>query len=323
MTVLSRPTVARTVAAAPPPAPRRMTLASITRGKLAKPRRIVVHGPPKVGKSTFAAGAPSPIFIGPEAGSELLDVARFPDAKTWEDLLDACDELAQPGHEFKTAVIDTADWAEPLAWASVCAKSKVPSIEKAGGGYGKGYSESADLFRGLLVRLDALREQGMTIVILAHTLVKEFKNPAGPDYHRYEMKVHKHVSGLLGEWADVIGFAQHEDLASKDDSGRTRAGWSGMTWLHMTRSAAYDAGSRNALPDRVPLIWDEFADALASSSPSSPDALRSEAREIAAQLGEGKRAKIDAAIVAAGDDGAELAKIVSRARATAALGDAS
>ena len=46
-------------AAAPP----RMTLGSIVRGKIAKPIRVLVYGVHGIGKSTFGAHAPNPVFL--------------------------------------------------------------------------------------------------------------------------------------------------------------------------------------------------------------------------------------------------------------------
>ena len=64
--------------APPVRAPSKMTLDAITRGKIEKPLRLLVIGVDGVGKSTFAAAAPSPIFLDAEDGSNNLDVARLP-----------------------------------------------------------------------------------------------------------------------------------------------------------------------------------------------------------------------------------------------------
>lgn len=299
-------------APATPPVP--MTLDRITRGKIAKPRRIVVHGRAKTGKSTFGSEAPSPIFIGPESGTENLDVARFPEAQSWTDIISALDTLQVGGHPFKTLVLDTVDWIEPLAHRVVMARDGSPTIEKAAGGYGKGYGAALDLWRALLVRLDALRNTGMTILLLAHSEVKSFKNPSGADYDRWEMKCHKSVAGLLGEWADIIGFAQHEDVAVTDEKKRSRAGWTGCTWLYLQRSAAFDAGNRDGLPDRVELEWAAFAEALAAGTPDPPEKLRAAIEEIARELPEDVAEKVRGAVSRAGDDGQMLARILGRAR---------
>ena len=67
----------------------RMTLKSISKGKQQRPKRILLHGVDGVGKATFAAGAPKPIFLGSEEGTNHLDVSRFPLPETLEDIFDA------------------------------------------------------------------------------------------------------------------------------------------------------------------------------------------------------------------------------------------
>ena len=67
----------------------RMSLKNVTRGVVKKPLRVVVYGPPGVGKTTFASQAPNPIFLPVEDGTDFLDVARFPKPKTFDDVLEA------------------------------------------------------------------------------------------------------------------------------------------------------------------------------------------------------------------------------------------
>ena len=46
----------------------RVTLATVTKAPVHRAPRVLIHGQPGVGKTTFAADAPSPIFICPEDG---------------------------------------------------------------------------------------------------------------------------------------------------------------------------------------------------------------------------------------------------------------
>src|SRR5688572_21053761 len=135
-------------------APKRMTLGAVTRGRVDKPQRIVLYGTEGIGKSTFAADAPSPIFIPSEAGTEHLDVARFPLVESWRDVLDALDEL-RGEHTYRTVAIDTLDGLEPLVWSHTCAtklasNKRVEHIEDYG--FAKGYIYALDVWRQLLER---------------------------------------------------------------------------------------------------------------------------------------------------------------------------
>ena len=64
-------------------------LESITRGREGKPPRLLVYGQEGTGKSTFAAGAPSPVFVQTEDGLGEIDTAKFPLAKKFEEVTDA------------------------------------------------------------------------------------------------------------------------------------------------------------------------------------------------------------------------------------------
>lgn len=112
-------------------------LSSITRGKRLRAPKIVVYGPPKIGKSTFAASAPSAVGILTEEGLDNIDVAAFPVAKTYEDVLAAITTLANDAHEFNSVFVDSLDWLEPLILGKICRENGVDNIEKIG--YGKGY----------------------------------------------------------------------------------------------------------------------------------------------------------------------------------------
>ena len=97
------------VAPMAPARERRMTLDRVVKGRLEAPVRVLIYGPEGVGKSTFAADAPSPIFLAPEAGTNQLDVARFPMPEAWQDVLDAIATLRNDKHDYQTLAIDTLD----------------------------------------------------------------------------------------------------------------------------------------------------------------------------------------------------------------------
>ena len=114
-------------------------LENIKRGRESKPPRLFIYGQEGVGKSTVGAAAPNPVFVQTEDGLGEIDTAKFPLAKNLNDVLAALTALREEPHEFQTVVLDSADWLERLIWDQVCAEFGVRSIEKADGGYGKGY----------------------------------------------------------------------------------------------------------------------------------------------------------------------------------------
>jgi hypothetical protein len=111
-----------------------ISLASLNRMTALKPPRILIHGVHGVGKTTFAAGAPDPVFLLTEDGLGTLDVPHFPLARTFDEVMQALAALYTEEHAFRTLVVDSVDWLEPLIHARVCKDQGWSSIEDAGYG---------------------------------------------------------------------------------------------------------------------------------------------------------------------------------------------
>jgi hypothetical protein len=317
----SRMNGARTTPPAPQqqPLPRasRMTLSSVVKGKQERPYRIVGYGPEGVGKSTFGADAPAPIFLPTEDGTFHLDVARFPKPQSLEDVFDAVAELTNTQHEFRTFVIDTLDHLEPLVWQFICTRDKKANVEEYG--YGKGYAAALDEWRRLVVSLERLQNtKGMHVILLAHSQAKTFKNPLGDDYDRYSLKLNDKAGGLLKEWADDVLFMRHEEYAKKDDKKRVRGVSTGARLIYTERSAAFDAKNRHSLPGELPLAWLDFDAACRAHQVADPDVLIAEitrkAQEAAA-LDEAFAKQILETIPKMGGDPERLAVLNNRVNA--------
>ena len=280
--------------AATPQQGSRMTLAAITRGRIQAPLRVLVYGPEGVGKSTLGADAPSPIFLGAEDGTAHLDVARLPQPEMWADVLAAVALLAREPHEFKTLVIDSLDWIEPLVHAFVCAEAKVKSMEDVS--YGKLYIAAVEQWRLLISALDRLRTaKRMHVVMVAHALVKSFKNPEGPDYERYQLKVHEKSAALLKEWVDELLFARFETFSVKGKNEQKAKGVStGARVVQTIRAAAYDAKTRHGLRDGMPLSWQLIEEGCAAGAESVLADAQGDAAAILLLVPEADRAKADA-----------------------------
>ena len=238
-----------------------------------KPPRIMLYGVHGLGKTTFGALAPDPIFLPLEDGLDAVDVDAFPLATDFSDVLKNLGQLATEDHNYKTLVIDSVDWLEPLIWRQVCNEHGVDSIEKVLKGYGKGYTEALNVWSQYIDALNYLRnEKDMMIIQLAHTHVKRFENPETDAYDRYEMKLNAKASAKLQENADIVLFANYYVAISKDDSGgfkeRKRAVGSGERVLYTTERPAATAKNRYDLPEQIPFDKEgEYWDVLKSHIP--------------------------------------------------------
>jgi hypothetical protein len=245
-------------------------LESIKSGRENKPPRIMVYGQEGVGKSTFGASAPGAIFVQTEDGLGEIDCRKFPLAQNFGDVVAALTALRDEDHNFRTVVIDSLDWLERLIFDEVCKEFGVRSIEKADGGYGKGYVDALVHWRKVLSLLDDLRNQrGMMVILVAHAKVERFEDPENMAYDRYAPRLHKHAASLISEWVDAVMFAMKRMRVSKDGDARAIASPIGADGgeriLRTNGSPACVAKNRFGLPNEIPLQWDAFLQAYQNS----------------------------------------------------------
>jgi hypothetical protein len=228
---------------------------NIIKGKQQRAQRVVIYGVESVGKSTFAAQFPKPLFLDIEQGTSHLDVERC-DINSWKQLTDALAEAKAT--DYKTIVIDSADWAERLCVEDLLATSKKTSIEDFG--YGKGWVMVAERISRMLTSVDQLIDAGKHVVLIAHSRIVKFEAPdALAPYDRYELKLSKQCSPLLKEFADELWFLRFKTKVSTTDTGRGKGLGGKERVMLTTHSAAYDAKTRSGLAEELPLEWDAVA----------------------------------------------------------------
>ena len=242
-----------------------ISLASLRRTSGRRPPRIFLYGIHGVGKSTFAAAAPSPVFIQTEEGLDALDVEAFPLARSFDDVMGAIGALYEEEHQFRTVVIDSVDWLEQLIFKDVAQEQKVSSIEDIG--YGKGYTFASSRWATLLEGLDLLRnERGMGVVLIGHAQIKRFEDPMVEGYDRYSPDLHKIASSTLCEWSDIVGFANFRVATKQIDSGFNKkiakGVGTGQRTLYVEERPAFTAKSRWRIGADVPLDWATLAERI-------------------------------------------------------------
>lgn len=215
------------------------------------PLRMVVYGPEGIGKSTFAAQMPEPVFIDVEGGTNQLPVARLPKPSSWTMLLDEVRAVRMGEVPCKTLVIDTADAAEVLCARHLCKKNGWDSIESPG--YGKGYTHLEEEFGRLLDALSDVVDAGRSVVMLCHSVMRKFERPdESGAYDRFELKLSKKVSPKVKEWCDILLFCDYKTYVSKTKSGAMKAS-GGARVIRTSHNPVWDAKNRFGLPDEMPL----------------------------------------------------------------------
>ncbi len=236
-------------------------------GRISRPQKAVIYGPEGIGKSTLASQFPSPVFLDTEGGSHHLDISRLPAPKTWDDVTESISALGSEVHDFRTVVIDTADWLEKLLIEHICQHANKTSIEDFG--YGKGYIILAEEFTKFLGSLNPLLARGMHVLLLAHCRIVKFEQPeAAGAYDRYELKLIKQVAPLVKEWCDMQLFANYFTRIAENDSGKKRGVGGRERVLYTNHTAAWDAKNRHGFEEKLPFTFGSIASAFGSESRS-------------------------------------------------------
>lgn len=222
-------------------------------------QKILLYGLPKTGKTTFAAGAPEPLFLAFEAGLNNHSVFAK-SIERWETAMEVVDALyaADGDYPYKTLVIDTIDMAYNLCSDFVCRKLGIPHPSDAP--YGKGWGA----VKSELIRfLNAVGNLPMGAILISHAKVLENTENGVVSYKATTTlsdSVHTVVTGFV----DMIAYAQIAPVAMKSGEAKMRH----CLCLHPT--AQYDAGCRidavqKHMQGVMPLEWSKLESAYTAA----------------------------------------------------------
>lgn len=213
---------------------------------------ILLHGRPKGGKSTWASKAPDALFIATEPGLNHLDVYQKPVA-SWAFLLETCRELTEPGHSFRTVVLDTADNAFLMCREHVC--SKLGIADPADAPFGKGFAAVNGEWHRVLTKLASLP---LGLILISHSREKEVETRTGK-ITRWTPTMPERAAEIAMSLCDVIAFVDIE--SEKNAEGVT----SEKRVLRCSPTTTWDAGDRTGkLLPTMPLDFAAFSEAIAA-----------------------------------------------------------
>ncbi len=293
----------------------RPSLRDATRGIIRnEPLKILAHGVEGVGKSTFAANAPRCLmFDVAEQGTG--DISAFGRMRpgSWGELMGLLSDLKTEEHPYRSVAIDSLDWLEPMCWKHVCDAAGKPNLKAFG--YGDGYTAALDAWRIMRKHLEDLQTaKGMTVILIAHSHCKSFKNPDADqgDYDRYQLKLQDKAAALWKEWAKGVLFMNYDRTVVEVD-GRNKGIDSGKRMIFTRMKAAYDAKNRLWLPEKMPLSWAAFEAAVRAGAE-----LRAHWDECIWKLDDKARGEAQAWIEGVDFDPGKVAKMVEEMRAAQA-----
>ena len=222
---------------------------------------VLVYGQTKIGKSTFCSQSDGALFLAAEPGLNSLDVYQAP-IQSWEDLLNACAEVGEGKHPFKTVIIDTIDNAYKFCTDYILRKFKVEHESDLA--YGKGYAIVNNEFQRVLTKL-AFLPCGLFLVSHAKEIEIETRTgkytrivPTLPD------KARKIVLGMV----DMVLFCDLDVTTGEDGAQNVQR------VIRTKPSLYYEAGDRTGkLPETLDLDFKKFMDDFkAAVAPLKPAA---------------------------------------------------
>ena len=232
------------------------------------PPRIIIYGSEGIGKSTFAASAPSPVFIQTEDGLRYIDADSAGQPKSFKEFCKVFDELSQhikDTKSFSTFVVDTIDGLEQLIAADIAERNGVKTIGEIK--YGRGYTELANSWGPVLRRFEYLQQLGVLVILIAHSSMDRIDNAEGMSYKKIVPAVSEKSLNIISAWADIIGHC-HRRIAvvetGEDVFGAKRkvaqpiGKDGGDRVIRFGGGPSFLAKSRCKIPSEIPLSFPEF-----------------------------------------------------------------
>lgn len=210
-----------------------------------------------MGKSSLGASLPKPILIDFDKGADQLKVDRIEGPKAWLDTLVLLRNIGNDPQGYQSLVIDTIDPLEEQAMDHVCGVAKKQTI--ADFGYGAGYEALAAEWRNMLAELDFVRSKGLTICLLAHSVIRTAQDPQLGQYDQFTVQLQKKTWAATQRWCDLVGFAAFDAAIKKEER---RAIVSGERVLYTSRGSGFEAKNRFGMPEKIPLGWEPIHKAI-------------------------------------------------------------
>lgn len=216
--------------------------------KVKRPYNVMFMGEPGVGKSTWAAFADKPFFIGPEEHGE-LEVARpkkRPDS--YDEVISQLDWLLKNPSGYKTLVLDTIDGVEFLLHQKILSGDKAETMNKAKGGYGNGHEAAMNEMCEIRDRMSALRDKyDYNLITLCHTKSVKIDNTIlGQTFQSLQTSLHHKTQKIFIDWVSAVLCATYVEYA-KTDAEKFAVG-EGERVIYTQKRPGHLAKNRYGLP---------------------------------------------------------------------------
>jgi len=157
---------------------------------------ILIYGKKKIGKTSLTAQFEDTLALMCEPGGKAQEMYQVP-CKNWKELREYT-RLFIKDDRFKTASVDTADYAYEFCMEYICKKMVIdhPSDE----GYGKGWKAVRAEFQAWVTEL---LHSGKGIIFISHSKDEAFKTRKGEEFNKVGASMAGQAKDILEGLVDI------------------------------------------------------------------------------------------------------------------------
>ena len=214
-----------------------------------KGRFLCIYGPEKVGKSTFGAKLPRPLFCNFEVGTNYLPVKPV-NIDKWSTFKQVLRQLERPeAHDYyDTVVIDTVSEAYAACEQFICAQNAVQRIGEIP--YGRGYADTKREFENALRKITML---GFGLCCICHAEKKTIPGPDDSTIDTMQPAMPSRAADVVNRMVDIIAYIDQRF----DENGES------VRRFITRRTPTVLAGSRLPYLDPIiPFSYEDLIDAI-------------------------------------------------------------
>lgn len=211
-----------------------------TKGKIdIEEIRLLLYGPPKIGKTALASGFPNTVFAATEKGYKSLKIYKK-DIEDWDMFKDFINDIVKGNHDFRTVVIDTADLLFDKCSQAVCERLGIEHESEAE--WGRGWTATKEEFTRTI---NKLMQSRYGVIFISHTKGDKITTKV-EEITKTVPTLNNQARKILLPLVDTIGCMRYKTYKFKE-SGKKKVKYEERLIVSFKPSESIEAGDRTGL----------------------------------------------------------------------------